>query len=62
MADEETGGRGGSGHLDQIGLLGQNALAMLTFWNDHGGLSGRWDPRDRATINAMKYVCSRYGS
>jgi acetylornithine deacetylase/succinyl-diaminopimelate desuccinylase-like protein len=30
VADEETGGRGGSGYLEQIGLLGQNAVAMLT--------------------------------
>jgi acetylornithine deacetylase/succinyl-diaminopimelate desuccinylase-like protein len=44
VADEETGGRGGSGHLDQIGLLGQNALAMLTpeptsgvIWNANRG-------------------------
>jgi succinyl-diaminopimelate desuccinylase len=44
VADEETGGRGGSHHLDQIGLLGQNAMAMLTpeptsgvIWNANRG-------------------------
>ncbi len=44
VADEETGGRGGSGYLDQIGLLGQNAIAMLTpeptsgvVWNANRG-------------------------
>jgi acetylornithine deacetylase/succinyl-diaminopimelate desuccinylase family protein len=30
VADEETGGLGGSAHLDQLGLLGQDAVAMLT--------------------------------
>jgi succinyl-diaminopimelate desuccinylase len=30
VADEETGGQGGSRYLDQVGLLGQNAIAMLT--------------------------------
>ena len=30
VGDEETGGQGGSRYLDQIGLLGQNAIAMLT--------------------------------
>lgn len=30
VADEETGGRGGSGYLDRIGLLGEGAIAMLT--------------------------------
>jgi acetylornithine deacetylase/succinyl-diaminopimelate desuccinylase family protein len=30
VADEETGGRGGSAYLDQLGLLGQDAVAMLT--------------------------------
>ena len=44
VADEETGGRGGSHYLDQIGLLGQNAMAMLTpeptggvIWNANRG-------------------------
>jgi len=30
VADEETGGQGGSGYLEQAGLLGQDAVAMLT--------------------------------
>jgi acetylornithine deacetylase/succinyl-diaminopimelate desuccinylase family protein len=30
VADEETGGRGGSAHLDELGLLGQGGMAMLT--------------------------------
>ena len=30
VADEETGGQGGSRYLEQVGLLGQDAIAMLT--------------------------------
>jgi acetylornithine deacetylase/succinyl-diaminopimelate desuccinylase family protein len=30
VADEETGGRGGSHYLDEIGLLGKDAFGMLT--------------------------------
>ncbi len=30
VADEETGGQGGSRYLEQAGLLGDNAIAMLT--------------------------------
>jgi acetylornithine deacetylase/succinyl-diaminopimelate desuccinylase family protein len=44
VADEETGGRGGSAHLDQLGLLGQDAIAMFTpeptsgvIWNANRG-------------------------
>lgn len=44
VADEETGGQGGSRHLDQIGMLGQAAVAMLTpeptsdvVWNANRG-------------------------
>jgi succinyl-diaminopimelate desuccinylase len=44
VADEETGGRGGSGYLDQIGLLGKDAVAMITpeptsgvVWNANRG-------------------------
>jgi acetylornithine deacetylase/succinyl-diaminopimelate desuccinylase-like protein len=44
VADEETGGRGGSRHLDQIGVLGRDAVAMLTaeptsgvVWNANRG-------------------------
>jgi succinyl-diaminopimelate desuccinylase len=46
VADEETGGRGGSAYLDQLGLLGQDAVAMLTpeptsgvIWNANGAPS-----------------------
>jgi acetylornithine deacetylase/succinyl-diaminopimelate desuccinylase family protein len=44
VADEETGGRGGSAYLDQIGVLGQDAVAMFTpeptsgvIWNANRG-------------------------
>jgi succinyl-diaminopimelate desuccinylase len=44
VADEETGGQGGSRYLEQIGLLGQNAIAMLipeptsgVIWNANRG-------------------------
>lgn len=44
VADEETGGQGGSHYLEQIGLLGQDAIAMLTpeptsgvVWNANRG-------------------------
>ena len=44
VADEETGGQGGSGYLDQIGRLGKDALAMITpeptsgvIWNANRG-------------------------
>src|SRR5262245_22595977 len=44
VANEETGGRGGSAYLDQIGVLGQDAIAMLTpeptsgvIWNANRG-------------------------
>ncbi len=44
VADEETGGQGGSRYLDQNGWLGQNAIAMLTpeptsgvIWNANRG-------------------------
>lgn len=44
VADEETGGRGGSAYLDQLGLLGRDAVAMLTpeptggvIWNANRG-------------------------
>jgi acetylornithine deacetylase/succinyl-diaminopimelate desuccinylase family protein len=30
VADEETGGQGGSDYLDEIGLLGEDGIAMLT--------------------------------
>ncbi|MGA2082371.1 MAG: ArgE/DapE family deacylase [Holophaga sp.] len=44
VADEETGGQGGSRHLQEIGLLGRDAVAMLTpeptsgvVWNANRG-------------------------
>src|SRR5262245_31787169 len=44
VADEETGGRGGSAYIDRLGLLGQDAVAMLTpeptsgvIWNANRG-------------------------
>lgn len=44
VADEETGGQGGSAYLDRIGRLGQDAVAMLTteptsgvVWNANRG-------------------------
>ncbi len=44
VADEETGGQGGSRYLDQIGVLGRDAIAMLTpeptsgvIWNANRG-------------------------
>ena len=44
VADEETGGRGGSAYLEQLGLLGQDGVAMLTpeptsgvIWNANRG-------------------------
>jgi succinyl-diaminopimelate desuccinylase len=44
VADEETGGRGGSGYLDEIGVLGRDGFAMLTpeptsgaIWNANRG-------------------------
>ena len=44
VADEETGGQGGSAYLDRVGRLGQDAIAMLTpeptsgvVWNANRG-------------------------
>ena len=44
VADEETGGQGGSRYLEEIGLLGQDAIAMLipeptsgVIWNANRG-------------------------
>ena len=44
VADEETGGQGGSRYLDEVGLLGVNGVAMLTpeptsgvIWNANRG-------------------------
>ena len=41
---------------------GAHAMALMTFWSGHdAGLGGPWDPADRATINALRGICSRYG-
>jgi hypothetical protein len=40
---------------------GRNGLALLTFWSDDAHLGGPWNPADRATINALRAICSRYG-
>jgi succinyl-diaminopimelate desuccinylase len=44
VADEETGGQGGSRHLDEVGVLGKDGFAMLTpeptsgaIWNANRG-------------------------
>ena len=44
VADEETGGQGGSRYLDEVGLLGKDGVAMLTpeptsgvIWNANRG-------------------------
>ena len=44
VADEETGGKGGSRYLDEVGLLGRDGVAMLTpeptsgvIWNANRG-------------------------
>jgi hypothetical protein len=39
---------------------GAHAKALLTFWADHGGLSGPWNPTDKPTINALKTICTHY--
>ncbi len=39
---------------------GPRGLAFYTFWSDNAHLGGPWDPTDRATINALKGICSRY--
>ena len=39
---------------------GPRGKAVFTFWADYGGLSGSWDPGDKATINALRGICSRY--
>jgi hypothetical protein len=41
---------------------GSHAKALLTFWSAHSaGLSGPWDPADKATINALRSICPRPG-
>src|SRR5262249_35995607 len=52
VADEETGGRGGAAYLDRLGLLGQDAGAVLTpappsgvIWNAKPGATHPRHPR-----------------
>jgi hypothetical protein len=41
---------------------GARAKGLFTFWANPGhGLSGPWEPKDKATIKALKEICSRYG-
>lgn len=41
---------------------GAHAKALMTFWSAHdAGLSGPWDPTDKATISALRSICSKYG-
>jgi hypothetical protein len=40
---------------------GSQARALLTFWSGTGGLSGPWDPHDKATIHALRRICSQDG-
>jgi hypothetical protein len=44
-----------------LSAYGPRALGLYTFWSDDAHLGGPWDPSDRATINALKAICSRYG-
>lgn len=39
---------------------GAHAKGLFTFWANHGHLGGPWDPTDKATINALRGICSRY--
>lgn len=41
---------------------GARARGLFTFWANPGhGLSGPWIPSDKATIKALREICSRYG-
>ena len=63
VADEETGGRGGSAYLDQLGLLGQGAVAMLTpeptggvVWNaSRGAITLRVTVRGRSAHVGLQH-------
>ncbi len=63
VADEETGGRAGSGHLDRLGLLGRDAVAMLTpeptggvIWNaNRGAVSLRVTVKGRAAHVGLQH-------
>ncbi len=63
VADEETGGQGGSRYLEQNGLLGQNAIAMLTpeptsgvIWNaNRGAITLRITVKGRAAHVGLQH-------
>lgn len=63
VADEETGGQGGSRYLDQIGFLGQNAIGMLTpeptsgvIWNaNRGAITLRVSVRGKAAHVGLQH-------
>lgn len=63
VADEETGGQGGSRYLDQIGLLGKDAVAMLTpeptsgaVWNaNRGAITLRITVRGKAAHVGLQH-------
>jgi hypothetical protein len=37
-------------------LADNHGLALLTFWSDHGALSGPWVPEDAATVYALNQI------
>jgi hypothetical protein len=39
---------------------GPNGAGVFTFWSDNAHLGGPWDPNDKATISALKAICSKY--
>jgi hypothetical protein len=39
---------------------GPNGAGVFTFWSDNATLGGPWDPNDKATIKALKGICSKY--
>jgi acetylornithine deacetylase/succinyl-diaminopimelate desuccinylase family protein len=63
VADEETGGQGGSGYLEQAGLLGRDAVAMLTpeptggvVWNaSRGAITLRITVRGKAAHVGLQH-------
>jgi succinyl-diaminopimelate desuccinylase len=63
VADEETGGQGGSRYLEQLGLLGRNGIAMLTqeptsgvVWNaNRGAITLRITVQGKAAHVGLQY-------
>ncbi len=63
VADEETGGQGGSRYLDEIGRLGQDGIAMLTqeptggvIWNaNRGAVTLRVTTRGKAAHVGLQH-------